>query len=42
MKIVFASHPDIKERIKMKPHDLIRGKKYMEVGEEILNLIEIL
>ena len=26
-KIVFASHPDIKERIKMKPHDLIRGKK---------------
>ena len=26
-KIVFASHPDTKSKIKINPHDLIKGKK---------------
>ena len=40
-KLIFASHPENSKKIKLKPHDLISGKKFMVVGEDAVSLIVI-
>ena len=39
---IFASHPPYNSKIKIDPHDLIKGKKIFEVGEVAVNQIKIL